>query len=90
MENTNNPLLRSRVLIPCSSQIPESVSFSHYHQGQKNLLDHMLISQSLLAHFRLAQIYNEKLHDESLPFAFDTKYPESDHAAFIAEFSRLT
>jgi len=47
----------------------------------------MLISQSLLPLFRGAAIYNENLHDESLPFSFDTKYPESDHAPFVAEFA---
>ena len=46
-----------------------------------------MISQNLLAHFQQAQIFNENLHDESLPFAYDLKYPESDHAAFVAEFN---
>jgi endonuclease/exonuclease/phosphatase family metal-dependent hydrolase len=86
VENTNNPELRSRVLIPCSRRIPESVRYSLFHHGQGNLLDHMLMSQSLLARFNHAEIHNENLHDESLPFNFDTKYPESDHAPFVAEF----
>ena len=88
VEETNNPNLRSRVLIPCSRGIPASIRFSHYHHGQKNLLDHMLISQALLPHFHRAQIYNENLHDESLPFTSDTKYPESDHAAFVCELTQ--
>ena len=87
VENTGNPDLRSSVLIPCSRAIPETLRFSHYHHGQGNLLDHMLISQSLLPFFRRAEIFNENLHDESLPFTFDTKYPESDHAPFVAEFA---
>ncbi len=87
VENTNNPALREYVMVPCSRGIPESVRFSLYHHGQANLLDHMLMSQAMLPHFRRAQILNENLHDESLPFRFDTKYPESDHAAFVAEFS---
>ncbi len=86
VENTGNPELRSRVLIPCSRGIPESARFSHLHHGQGNLLDHMLFSQALLAHFRESAVHNENLHDESLPFAFDTKYPESDHAGFVAFF----
>lgn len=87
VENTNNPGLQSSVLVPCSRAIPETVRFSHLHHGHGNLLDHMLISQSLLPLFRGAEIYNENLHDESLPFSFDTKYPESDHAPFVAEFA---
>ena len=47
VENTGDPDLRSRVLVPCSGAIPKSVRFSHYHHGHSNLLDHMLISQSL-------------------------------------------
>lgn len=87
VENTDNPLLRQRVLIPCSSAIAESVRFSHLHQGHGNLLDHMLISQALLPYFRDAQIHNENLHDESLPFTTDIKYPESDHAPFVSSFA---
>ena len=33
-----------------------------------------------------ADIFNENIHDESLPFASDMKFPESDHAPFVAEF----
>ncbi|MFQ5596695.1 MAG: endonuclease/exonuclease/phosphatase family protein [Nitrospiria bacterium] len=87
VENTSNPELRSRVLVPCNSSIPSSIRFSHYHHGQGNLLDHMLISQSLLPYFRRSEIYNENLHDESLPYTYDSKYPESDHAAFVSEFA---
>lgn len=87
VENTGNPNLRSRVLLPCSSAIAESIKFSHLHHGKGNLLDHMLISQSMYHLFVKADIFNENLHDESLPFASDTKYPESDHAPFLASFN---
>ncbi len=90
VENTNNPALRGRVLIPFSRAIPSSVRYSHLHHGHGNLLDHMVVSQSLLPHIHAARINNENLHDESLPFAFDTKYPESDHAAFVAEFRDMS
>lgn len=86
VENTDNAGLRNRVLIPCSNGISESVRYTHLHHGEKNLLDHMLISQSMLPHFRRAEIYNENLHDESLPFRFDEKFPESDHAGFVGLF----
>jgi exonuclease III len=86
VENTNNEELRGTALVSCSRSIPETIRFSHYHHGRGNLLDHMLMSQALLPHFQHAAIYNETLHDESLPFAFDRKYPESDHAPFVAEF----
>lgn len=86
VQNTNNPKLRSRVLVPCSRKVPESIRHTLFHHGKGNLLDHMLISQPLLSTFDHAEIHNETLHDESLPFNFDNKYPESDHAPFIAQF----
>lgn len=90
VENTGNPDLRARVLVPCSLAIPQSSRFSHLHHGRGNLLDHMLISQSLLPRFVSAAIHNENLHDESLPFASDAKFPESDHAPFVATFEHET
>ncbi len=86
VENTGNAALRDRVLVPCSRSVAESIRFSHLHEGQGNLLDHMLISQAMLPYLRDVHIHNENLHDESLPFTSDTKYPESDHAPFLAEF----
>ena len=87
VENTNNAELGERVLVPCSDTIPESLRFTLYHQGQGSLLDHMLISKSMLPFFRGAYIYNENLHDESLREADDRMFPESDHAPFVAEFA---
>ena len=86
VENTNNPTLRERVLIACSRGIPESIRYTHLHHGHGNLLDHILMSQAMLPRFVSSQIFNENLHDESLPFTFDEKFPESDHAPFVAIF----
>ncbi len=85
VENTGNRDLIHRVMLPTENSVPESLRFSYIHQGKRNLLDHMLVSRSLLHGFKGAEIYNEGLHDESVAFASDTKYPESDHAAFVAE-----
>jgi hypothetical protein len=46
----------------------------------------MLITRNLLAHYRGAEIHNEVLHDESVAFGTDVKYPESDHAPMVATF----
>lgn len=86
IENTGNAALGFRQLVPCSNSIPKEARYSHLHEGQGNLLDHMLMSRSLLAHYRSAEIHNEMLHDESIAFATDTKYPESDHAPFVVNF----
>ena len=50
------------------------------------MLDHMLVTRNLLAHYRGSEIHNELLHDESAAFAVDRKYPESDHAPVVATF----
>lgn len=86
VENTGNSNLTGRVLTPCENSIPDSVRYTFIHQGDRRLLDHMLISRNMLNVYVRSEIHNETLHDESISFAFDTKFPESDHAPFIAEF----
>ncbi len=87
IENTGNASLGHRQLLPCSNSIPKESRYSHLHEGHGNLLDHMMISRALLAHYQAAEIHNEALHDESIAFATDKKYPESDHAPFVVQFS---
>ena len=36
--------------------------------------------------FRGVEIHNEIVRDESMAFAFDKKFPSSDHAPVVAEF----
>ncbi len=50
------------------------------------MIDHVLASRNLLACYRGSEIHNELLHDESIAFATDKLYPESDHAPVLAEF----
>ena len=86
VENTGNPKLAKRVLVPCEYTVPESARFSLIHQGRGTMLDHLLVSRSLLASYRTTEIHNELLHDESVAFATDEKFPEPDHAPVVAEF----
>ena len=86
VENHNNPALASQTLVPCERTIPQSSRYSLFHRGQGEMLDHLLVSRSLLAFYRGAEIHNELLHDESIAFAEDKIYPESDHAPVIIEF----
>ncbi len=73
-------------MLPCELGIPESSRFSLYHRGKGKMLDHLLASRSLLGCFKGAEVHNELLHDESVAFATEGKFPESDHAPVIAEF----
>jgi endonuclease/exonuclease/phosphatase family metal-dependent hydrolase len=86
VENTGNPDLVGRVLVPIEHTIPAPARYTLYHPGRGEMLDHMLISRNLLAHYRGSEIHNEILHDESAAFAIDRKYPESDHAPVVATF----
>lgn len=86
VENTGNLQLANRVLVPCEHSIPASSRFSLLHRGQGRMLDHLLASRPLLAHYRGAEIHNELLHDESIAFATDAYYPESDHAPLVTVF----
>ena len=86
VENTGNGDLAERVMIPCERTVPEPSRFSLLHHGKGNMLDHLLVSRSLLAYYKGSEIHNEVLHDETIAFAMDIKYPESDHAPVVAEF----
>lgn len=87
VENTANEELSGRVLVPCERSVPESARFSLYHRGRGNMLDHVLVSRALLRSYRGTEIHNETLHDESMAFATDKLYPESDHAPVVASFT---
>ena len=65
---------------------PEPSRYSLFHLGRGNMLDHILVSRPLLAHYRGAEIHNEILPDESGAFRTDKKFPESDHAPVVAAF----
>lgn len=85
-ESTGNGALAGRVLVPTENSVPESSRYTLFHRGRKEMIDHLLVSRSLLRYHRSTEIHNELLHDESTAFATDDKYPESDHAPVIAHF----
>jgi predicted extracellular nuclease len=87
VEETGNPDHGPRLMVPCENHISESSRFSLYHLGRGQMLDHVLASRSMLASFLGAEIHNEALPDESGAFRTDVKFPESDHAPVLAEFS---
>ena len=86
VEDTGNPAHAQRVLVPCQKNIPESTRYSLLHLGHGEMIDHVLASRDLFRFFDHAEIHNETLVDESGAFRTDVKFPESDHAAVIAEF----
>ncbi len=86
IENTGNLDLAMRVLVPAERNVPGPARYSFLHNGKGKMLDHILISRTLLAYFTGSQVHNELLHDESTVFTQRIFYPESDHAPVVAEF----
>jgi predicted extracellular nuclease len=84
--DTGNATLATRVLVACERSIPEPARFSLIHQGRGEMIDHILVSRGLLAGYEAARVDYELIHDESIAFATDVLYPESDHAPVVASF----
>ena len=78
--------LAMRVLVPTERNVPEPARYSFLHNGKGKMLDHILVSRSMLAYFRGTEVHNELLHDTSMVFPERIFYPESDHAPVIAHF----
>ena len=87
VEQTGNPAHSLRMMIPCENNIPESSRYSLLYLGKGEMIDHIMVSRPLISHFSHAEIHNEILPDESGAFRTDEKFPESDHAPVIAEFT---
>ena len=86
VENTGNMDLAMRVMVPTERNIPEPARYSLLHNGRGKMLDHILVSRTMLAFFKGSEVHNELLHDESIVFAPKIFYPESDHAPVVARF----
>lgn len=86
IEDTANGALAGRVLVPLERAVPESRRFTVLHAGQRLMLDHVLVSRSLMGAFRGIEIHNEALEDEVVGYALAEGSPESFHAPVVAEF----
>lgn len=87
VEETGNPALTLQVMVPCELSVPEDSRYSLLNLGQGEMLDHIIVSRAFLQHYQHTEIHNEVLPDESGAFRTDVKFPESDHAPVVAEFS---
>ena len=87
VQDTNNPDLSPTVMIPCEYNVPDSKRFSLYHHGKGNMLDHIAVSSAFYPYWKETSILNEILPDESIAWATDVKFPESDHAPVITYFN---
>ena len=88
-EDTGNGRLAPRMLVPLERSLPESNRFSVIHGGRPQMLDHILVSQGLLAWYRGGEIHNEALGDELSTPAVVRGIPASLHAPVVASFEIL-
>ncbi|WP_448208709.1 endonuclease/exonuclease/phosphatase family protein [Azospirillum sp. sgz302134] len=86
LDETGNGHLAARSLVPLERSVPEERRFSVLHGGEAVMLDHLLVSRTLLGWFRTAEIHNEALGDELIAHATVSHSPESYHAPLVARF----
>jgi len=86
LEDTGNGNLSGRMLVPLERTLPETQRFSVLHSGHRLMLDHIMVSRALLAHYRHVEVHNEALGDEFIAYATVSHSPESYHAPVVAEF----
>ncbi len=87
IEDTGNGDLITRMLIPLEKTVPPHQRFTVIHAGRKVMLDHILISRSLLPHYHKMEIHNEALSDEMAGFAAIDASPVTYHAGVVAGFT---
>lgn len=74
------------VLRPCADVVPKEGRFSILHDGKKEQIDHILVSEALRERLEAASFQNEALRDHG-PFIPGTSAtPDSDHALHVARF----
>ena len=86
IEDTCNGRLASRTMTAIEKLAPDHRRFSVIHAGRKIMLDHILVSRSLLATYRDIEIHNEALGDELVAYTTVNASPETYHAPVVAIF----
>ncbi len=86
VEDTKNPDLRPTVMVPCEYNVSPEQRYSLMHHGRGSMLDHVIVSQAFYPYWVETVIFNELLHDETMAYATEEKFPESDHAPVVSRF----
>jgi endonuclease/exonuclease/phosphatase family metal-dependent hydrolase len=79
----NNPELAASALIACEGTVPEASRYTLVHAGRRRMIDHVLVSHSLMAVHVRTEIDNGHLDDEPQG---SSEHPGSDHAPVVTEF----
>ncbi len=78
----NSPSLRGAELVPAELSLPAELRFTQIYEGHREMLDHILLSPSLVPHWVETRAFNERLRETALPTA-GVPEPGSDHAPLL-------
>lgn len=87
VDDTGNPALAGRTLIPLDRMLPETRRFTVLHGGRHAMLDHVMVSRALLSRYRHVEVHNQILSDELVAYTSGRPSVESYHAPVVAEFA---
>lgn len=85
-EDTGSGPLAGRALVLLEHSLPTDRRFTVIHRGQRLMLDHLMVSRPLLAHYRGIEVHNEALGDELVAYTLIDAAPDSYHAPVVATF----
>lgn len=85
-EDTGEPLLADRRLVPLTDTVPAERRFSVRHYGSTLLVDHILASTGLARLCRSVELHNQGLVDESAAEKMGAAFADSTHAPLVAVF----
>ncbi|HSD87909.1 MAG TPA: endonuclease/exonuclease/phosphatase family protein [Kofleriaceae bacterium] len=85
IEDTGNPALAGRSLVPLEERVAESRRYTVVHRGRPLMLDHLLASASLASCYVDGTIFNEGLPDEYELGVAGIDPVGSLHAPLVAE-----
>ena len=86
VEDTGNGRLAERSLAIVEHSLPESRRYTVIHRGRRMMLDHLMVSRSLMASYRSIEVHNEMLGDELVAYTLIDAAPDSYHAPVVATF----
>ena len=86
-DDTGNGALAGFMLVPVDRMIAQDRRYTVTHHGRPLMLDHILVSRTLLGALRGVEVHNEVLFDELTGPGRIEHPPGSFHAPLIAEFA---
>lgn len=86
-EDTGNGRLAARSMTVLDRALAQDRRFTILHHGRPEMVDHILATRELVAHFRTIEVHNESLPDETIGYGRLRHPTASYHAPVVAEFS---